>query len=50
MATIDKLNNMKWQKKIKLVSQSLDRTWKMKEERLSPRYTTNIDDIIVVKA
>jgi len=50
MATIDKLNNTIGQKKIKLASQSLDRTWKMKQEKLSPRYTTNIDDVIVVKA
>jgi DNA polymerase V len=49
MSTIDKLNNTIGQKKIKLASQSLDRTWKMKQEKLSPRYTTNIGDVIVVK-
>ena len=50
MDTIDKLNNTIGQKKLKLASQSLDRTWKMKQERLSPRYTTNIGEIIIVKA
>ena len=34
---------------IKLASQDLKRTWKMRQERLSPRYTTNINDIITVK-
>ena len=50
MATIDKLNNSIGQKKLKLASQSLDRTWKMKQENLSPRYTTNIKEVITVKA
>ena len=40
--TIDKLNNTIGQEKIKLANQSLDRTWKMKQERLSSIYTTNI--------
>ena len=48
MSTIDKLNNSIGRNKIKLASQSLDRTWKMKQERLSPRYTTNINEIIKV--
>lgn len=50
MKTVDKLNSNIGQHKIKLASQALDRTWKMKQERLSPRYTTNINEVITVKS
>lgn len=49
MQSIDKLNNKYGYYKIKLASQDLKRTWKMRQEHLSPKYTTNIKDIIVVK-
>lgn len=49
MRTIDKLNAKYADYKIKLGNQDLERTWKMRQERLSPRYTTNINEIIVVK-
>jgi DNA polymerase V len=49
MQSIDCLNAKYKGHKIKLGSQDLKRTWKMRQERLSPRYTTNINDIIVVK-
>lgn len=49
MQTIDQINLKYHTNKIKLASQDLDRTWKMRQERLSPRYTTNINDIIKVK-
>ncbi len=49
MATIDKLNKKYKSNAIKLGNQDLKRTWKMRQERLSPKYTTNINDIIVVK-
>jgi DNA polymerase V len=48
MKAIDKLNNEIGQKKIKLASQDLDRTWKMRQEKLSPRYTTKLSEIITV--
>jgi len=48
MNTIDKLNNSIGQKKLKLACQDLDRTWKMNQERLSPRYTTRLDEIITI--
>ena len=50
MAAIDKINQSIGQKKIKLGSQDPDRTWKMKQERLSPRYTTKLSEILTVKA
>ena len=49
MSTIDNLNYKYKDNKIKLGSQDLERTWKMRQERLSPRYTTNINEIIKVK-
>lgn len=49
MNTIDLINNKYKSDKIKLANQDLKRTWKMKQERLSPRYTTDLNDIIVVK-
>ncbi len=49
MKTIDQLNLTLGQQKIKLASQDLDRTWKMRQEKLSPRYTTRLDEVITVK-
>ena len=49
MKVIDKMNNAIGQKKIKLACQDLGRTWKMNQEKLSPRYTTKLDEIISVK-
>lgn len=49
MHAIDNLNAKYASHKVKLGNQDLKRTWKMRQERLSPRYTTNINDIIVVK-
>ncbi|MFS4483991.1 Y-family DNA polymerase [Hyunsoonleella sp. 2307UL5-6] len=49
MSAIDKLNKKYATHKVKLGNQDLKRTWKMRQERLSPKYTTDINDIIVVK-
>jgi len=49
MSTIDHLNKKFKADKIKLASQDLQRTWKMKQEHLSPKYTTKLNDIITVK-
>tara|TARA_B100001027_G_C16266643_1_gene332446 strand:- start:3119 stop:4378 length:1260 start_codon:yes stop_codon:yes gene_type:complete len=49
MSTIDFLNKKYGNTKLKLGSQDLSRTWKMRQQRLSPRYTTNLNDIISVK-
>ena len=48
MKTIDFLNGKYGDYKLKLANQDLKRPWKMRQERLSPRYTTNINDIIKV--
>ncbi|GGI56490.1 Y-family DNA polymerase [Winogradskyella haliclonae] len=49
MSAIDTINRKYKGDKIKIGNQDLERTWKMRQERLSPRYTTNINDIITVK-
>ncbi len=49
MKAIDFINRKTGEHKVKIASQDLTRTWKMRQEHLSPRYTTNINDIIVVK-
>jgi DNA polymerase V len=50
MKAMDKLNARYGQQKIKLASQDLKKVWKMKQEKLSPRYTTNLNDIITIHA
>ena len=49
MHTIDTLNKKYEDYKIKLGNQDLKRTWKMRQEHLSPRFTTNINEILTVK-
>jgi len=46
MKTIDSLNKSIGQNKVKFAAQDLGRTWKMKQEKLSPRYTTKLAEII----
>lgn len=48
MQTIDELNAKMGQQKVRLAAQDNGSFWKMKQENLSPQYTTNIDDIIKV--
>ncbi len=49
MQVIDKVNNRFGQQKIRLSIQDQKRVWKMKQEKLSPCYTTRIQDIITIK-
>ncbi len=48
MKTIDRLNKME-NGKVKFAGMDLGRTWKMKQERLSNRYTSRIDEIIRIR-
>ena len=48
MKAIDKIN-YRFSNKIKLANQDLKKTWKMKQDHLSPNYTTNLQEIIKVK-
>jgi DNA polymerase V len=49
MKVIDLMNLKYSTPKIKIANQDLKKTWKMKQEHLSPRYTTAISEIIEVK-
>ncbi|MEZ4810302.1 MAG: Y-family DNA polymerase [Allomuricauda sp.] len=49
MKVMDSVNDRYGDYKLKIANQDLERTWKMRQEHLSPRYTTNINDIIKVK-
>jgi len=49
MKVMDSINLKYNSPKIKIANQDLDKTWKMKQEYLSPRYTTAIDEIIEIK-
>ncbi len=50
MEAVDNINRKMGAIKIKLATQDLKRTWKMKQEKLSPKYSTKIADAIKVKA
>jgi DNA polymerase V len=49
MEAMDGINRQFGQQKIKLAAQDLKRLWKMRQERLSPRYTTRLSEVITVK-
>jgi DNA polymerase V len=49
MKTIDTLHKRFGPHKMKLANQDLQRTWKMKQNHLSPRFTTELTEIIRVK-
>jgi len=49
MDAVDKINAAFGQQKVRLASQDLKRVWKMRQEKLSPRYTTRLSDIINIK-
>jgi len=49
MRVVDTINTTFGQQKIKLATQDQKRVSKMKQEGLSPRYTTRLSDIITIK-
>ena len=49
MSVIDKMNKSYGTNKIKFANQSLGRQWKMKQEKLSPSFTTRINDIMKIQ-
>ena len=48
MDSVDKINARFGQHKIKLASQDLKKLWKMKQDKLSPCYTTKLSDVITI--
>ena len=49
MKSIDSIDNKYGLYKVRLGSQDQKRIWKMKRQRLSRNYTTEIDDILIVR-
>lgn len=49
MQAMDYINTHIGRDKIKLASQDMNRTWKMKQEKLSARYTTQLSEVICIK-
>jgi len=50
MITIDKLNDKYGRNTVKVAAQGTGRKWRLRQERISPMYTTRWDDIITVKS
>ncbi|MDI9863563.1 Y-family DNA polymerase [Flectobacillus sp. DC10W] len=48
MEVLDAINHSNGRNKLKLAAQGFDRTWKLKNERLSQRYTTRFDELLVI--
>jgi len=49
MQVIDKFHAKTGERKIRLGNQDLQHTWKMKQNHLSPKYTTDIKEILQIK-
>ena len=48
MSTFDSINNNMGRDSVRLTIQGFDRKWKIKQEQLSPCYTTRITELLVV--
>lgn len=47
MSALDALNNRYGRNALRIAAQGYGSAWKLKQEKISPSYTTNIEDIIV---
>lgn len=50
MHVVDNINKAYGDQKIRLAVQSTERIWKMKQDHRSPLYTTDIRDVMIIKA
>ena len=50
MATVDKINKEIGARKVMLAGEDPGRKWKMRQEKLSPHYTTRLDEVITIHA
>jgi len=50
MTVMDSLNASYGKQKVKIAAQGFDRKWKLKNERLSPCYSTKLKDVLEIKA
>ena len=49
MNTIDRINGRYGSSTIRLASEGVEKSWRMRRESVSPCYTTNFDDLVEVK-
>lgn len=49
MAAMDKLNKLMGKDKVRLAAQGFDRKWKLRQEKLSPCYTTRWNELLTIK-
>ena len=49
MNTMDRINGRYGSSVIRLASEGIERSWRMKREKVSPCYTTSFDDLVKVK-
>ena len=49
MNTMDRINGRYGSSVIRLASEGVEKSWRMKREKVSPCYTTNFDDLVEVK-
>lgn len=50
MQVMDAINNKLGKQKVKIGSMDIQKTWKMQQKRLSPKYSTSFNESIVLKA
>ena len=48
LKSIDRINNRFGEGRIRIASEGLERSWSMKREHLSPRYTTSWNELLIV--
>ena len=48
MQVLDSINHSNGQNKLKLAAQGFDRTWRLKSEKMSQRFTTRFDELLVI--
>ena len=46
MSSVDKINQLMGRDTVRIASQGYGRKWKLRQERLSPCYTTHFSDIL----
>ena len=50
MTVMDSLNASYGKQKVKIAAQGFDRIWRLKNEKLSPCYSTKLEDVLEIKA
>ncbi len=49
MAAMDRINKLMGKDKVRVAAQGFDRKWKLRQEKLSPCYTTRWNELLIVK-